>query len=63
MSYKENAFQAYLDSLRAEGVSEEVIKYAALGFAAGFDAGTLNNSNATIQMGMIKTLLKDGMVH
>ncbi|PLT35411.1 hypothetical protein [Bacillus sp. V5-8f] len=63
MNYKENAIQAYLDSLRAEGVSEEIIKYAALGFAAGFDAGTLNKSNPAIQMGMIKTLLKDGVVH
>lgn len=59
MGYFEKVTNAYIDSMLAMGVSEDVVNYALFAFETGFNAGMLYNDDILLQQEMIEALLKE----
>jgi hypothetical protein len=59
MTYLEKVTNAYRDAMLANGVSEDTVNHCLFAFETGFAAGTLNESDITLQQQMIETILNN----
>lgn len=58
MSYMDQATQAYIETLRNRGMSDNIIQILIVAFVTGFSAGTKAEEDETTQLAMIDSLLE-----
>lgn len=63
MSYRDQAVDAYIKTLRNRGVSDNIIQLLIVAFDSGFSAGTFNDEDESAQHSMIELLLETQIVN